>query len=312
MDPTLRRRYDRVYRSLGRAELQRGAPPLEQLAPELLFERNVDMWMGYYTLDGLNTVVRSYGVEDRLNAMGFSSLRGQLLADGEEDMYRVWSIDPDLDDPLIEVVAKRGWIDLSGGLREELARDGLFAMSIEWLQLQNPSASFEPDKPRLPGQFYPGLGLAEEIFEMLRNACKRLRLNCLVNTPSYLHNALFYRNIGFKYLDPRVDGQVHTLNRALLGEGGALTGRFAPHQQLAAASWAVNWDLIVSREEGEEGKPFSWFHAPVIAPVAPWMRAALDGRWYLREAREEAARWSYEVDVDALARRLADEGILSA
>ena len=73
----------------------------------------------------------------------------------------------------------------------------------------------------------------------------------------------------------------------------------------------MNWDLIQAREDLGEAKPFAWFHAPVIAPVAPWMKTALDGRWYLREAKEEAARWSYEVDVDALAKRLHDEGILS-
>ena len=310
MNPSLRRRYDRAYRSLGRAELQRGATPLDELPHALLFEREADMWMGYYSLEGMHTVMQRYGLDERLRERGFHELRGQLMADGDEDLFRVWSVKPELDVPLLEVVGKRGWIELSEELREELGRDGLFAMSIEWLQLQNPMLEFTPERPRLPGQNHPGLGLAEEIFEMLRNACKRLRLNGMVNTPSYFHNALFYREIGFRYLDPRVDGQVHKLTKHLLGEGSAIATRFAPHQRVAAASWAVNWDMVVARSEDEPPHPFEWFHAPVIAPVAPWMQSALGGRWHLREAKEEAAKWTYGVDVRELAARLEAEGIL--
>jgi hypothetical protein len=147
---------------------------------------------------------------------------------------------------------------------------------------------------------------------MLRNACKRLRLNGLVNTPSYFHNALFYRGIGFRYLDPAVDGQVHKLTKCLLGEDSAIATRFAPHQRIAAASWAVRWDMVVAQREGEAPEPFEWFHAPVIAPVAPWLKGALGGRWHKREAKEEAARWTYGVDVRELSDRLEAEGILAS
>ena len=78
------------------------------------------------------------------------------------------------------------------------------------------------------------------------------------------------------------------------------------------ASWAVHWDLALGREDGGAWEPIEWFHAPMIEAVAPWMTEAMERGWHRAEAKEEAARWSFELDVEALVERLEREGIMGA
>ena len=73
---------------------------------------------------------------------------------------------------------------------------------IEWMLLQNPCQEFSPERPRLPGQDYPGLGLGREIMEVLRVLGWRLRVAAFdVNPHCYVHNAVLYAR-QFSFVEP--------------------------------------------------------------------------------------------------------------
>ena len=74
-------------------------------------------------------------------------------------------------------------------------------IAIEWMSLQNPYGEFTKDRPQLPGQQKPGLGVASKAVELLIIMAWRLNLSGLLNTPDHYHNAYLYSRI-FYYLNP--------------------------------------------------------------------------------------------------------------
>ena len=67
--------------------------------------------------------------------------------------------------------------------------DDAALLRIEWLLMQNPRARFTAQRPRLPGQKHPGLGLLADVIALLIVACDRLQLGGLLFVPAHYHTA---------------------------------------------------------------------------------------------------------------------------
>ena len=308
----LRRDYARVYRSLGRAELQHGAASLGELDLKQLFEPSSELILGYYTEQGLDLALRRYGLHDDLQRLGYESLRLQTLRDEHEgDLIRLYSTRPRLEEPLLELVVRRSPIACRDELRERLGDSPLDVLHVEWLQLQHPMARFDEERPMLPGQQLPGLGISRQIFELLRNVARRLKLPALVTTPSYFHNAVFY-GIGFRYLDPRCQGRFLAIKRDLEG-GFERDFQEAPSElRLAICSWALCWGHVIERERGEEGtqQRADWWHEPMVSALSPSLREYLRSSWYAQEVELAFSSYTYTWLSHALRAELEEAGLL--
>ena len=269
----IRRRYEQVYRHLGRAHLQRGAGGLDDLRLDDLFGPDRALWLGFYTDEGLQYALEEYGFIGELRGLGYEDVRVHTRTDDpDEHMLRLISHVPRHEEPLLELVVRRSYLKLSDEIQAQVAQEHLPVLHVEWLMLQHPLYTFSAERPPLPGQRLPGLGLGRQVFELLRNICRRLKLAALVTTPSFFHNAIFY-NDGFAFMEPRAAGCFAALRRDLMTGLGL---------SVAEATWAVRWGLV--REEG--GEVFEWFHAPMIAPVRRDLEGFLEGRWYRREVEQ--------------------------
>ncbi len=90
-----------------------------------------------------------------------------------------------------------------------------------WLVLSNPDKEFPVDRPRLPGQQHPGLGLLDEVFFLLRTLARDLAVDGMLDVPEHFHTALFYSRI-FRFLDPVAEGRFQAIARDLSGAPLAL------------------------------------------------------------------------------------------
>jgi hypothetical protein len=166
-----------------------------------------------------------------------------------------------------------------------LRRRGLEIVSflaVHWLALQDPRARFTRERPRLPGQRYPGLGLGRRLFALLLGWAASWGKDGLVAFPEYFHNAWLYaaprqRPAGadapplplFRFLSPDRQGRFEALARDLA------------HQPLAAASAALAAGRV--RQAGS-GEPARWEAAELVVPLTPGLRAYLDSLDYRRAA----------------------------
>ncbi len=72
---------------------------------------------------------------------------------------------------------------------------------IEWLSAQNPTHSFSKDKPQLPGQKRPGLGILKYCFDMMYIVAKEITKDGFMDVPDHMHGAVMYSK-KFKFYNP--------------------------------------------------------------------------------------------------------------
>ncbi|MEA2695310.1 MAG: hypothetical protein QOJ16_4697, partial [Acidobacteriota bacterium] len=223
-------------------------------------------FLGFYSPQGLELALERSGLLDRVRARGFSHL----------------TLDLDLDNPGGETVRLKsaGWSAPLIELRARVDRGSVPEMAVlrvEWLLLQDPRARFTPERPRLPGQRFPGLGLLPDVTALLVVACERLRLDGLVFVPAHYHTAAQGRRI-LRFLSPEHEGLFRALQAAL-----------APFP-LAEAAAAVEEGRVVDAATGEA---LAWPPMLMVLPVAERLKAKLEGEDY--EAKAAAAHRSFAV-----------------
>ncbi len=191
----------------------------------------------------------------------------------------------DLDNPTGDTVRLYGDAGRHELLIEARARidrgtqPGLSLLRIEWLLLQNPRAEFTADRPRLPGQSHPGLGISQDIIALLILACDRLQLDGLVFVPAHFHTASQGRK-WLHFLDPRDEGVFRALRNALHG------------LPLSEATLAVDEKRVMDVRTGE---PFTWRPAPMVMPVTDRLRTLVESEEYERQVKKEAERQAFSL-----------------
>lgn len=160
---------------------------------------------------------------------------------------------------------------------------------IHWLLLSDPGRTFTVDRPRLPGQERPGLGLMRPCMALLGAMARELILDGVLDVPDHFHTAFIYSS-RFSYLDPEVQGFFLAVARDLRGI------------PLALASEAVGEGCLRDRSSGD---PVAWRAAEQVLPVCAALRRHFRSEAY-REARDKVrASLSVAVDWDLYRAKIA-------
>lgn len=124
------------------------------------------------------------------------------------------------------------------------------ALIWEWLSHQHPLGEFAPDRPPLPGQEYPGLGIFRPSLELLLRWVKKMDVDAIVNIPEYFHNAVLYSSM-FHFVTPELEGRLRAMERDLMPRG------------LTEASWALTQDRVLDAA----GQVVRWTPAEQVFPL---------------------------------------------
>lgn len=144
-------------------------------------------------------------------------------------------------------------------------------LAINWVMMQNPRAAFTEERPQLPGQEHPGLGLGRKCQELLVHLGTELRREGLVNHPQYFHNAVFYRDEYF-FVDPRLQGELRAMYRDLA------------RYPIGVASQAIaDGRLVDARRQIQ----VEWDPEEMVCPIHKGLNDYFQGRDY-REAVQRA------------------------
>ena len=198
------RRFASLYDELGPEELAAGQDWSLDRPQTALF-------LGTWSEQGLHRALDHYGVSAMLASRGISA----------------FAVEIDTSDPFLHVLRLRdspsGEIFCELRARTALGRDvglpdrlaDLQVYVVEWLSIENPHGQFREDRPPLPGQRRPGLGLGPEVEEIIVLAARRIGMSALVSWPNYFHNACLYYP-RWMFVDPREDGRFAALVQTAL------------------------------------------------------------------------------------------------
>jgi acetoin utilization deacetylase AcuC-like enzyme len=269
-------RYRRLAQSLEPHELTGDPRPeddwglsSEDLAGALGGPRRAPRFLGYYSLQGLELTLERAGLIDRVRRMGFE--RPTLELDVENptgDTIRLFGREGRRE-LLIEVRARV----------DRAAVPGTALLRVEWMLLQNPRAEFTAERPRLPGQTHPGLGILEDVMALFVLACDRLQLDGVLFVPAYFHTAAQGRK-ALRFLDPEHEGLFRALREPL------------ESLRLADATRAVAEGRVI---DAAAGQPFAWPPMPMVLPVTDALRGRVQGAEYEEKVARAAERYCFEL-----------------
>ncbi|TVR04796.1 MAG: hypothetical protein EA398_01080 [Deltaproteobacteria bacterium] len=294
------RRFREVARTLRSVELTRHSmadafdAALLDIAPTTAGSRR---FLDFYGDEGILVALDRYGILDALRRRGYDHFRLEIDPDEHRHTLLVHARHIGGQDHvrLVELVVRRDTLVPGPGAPEENERapyEPVEVLTIDWLCLQNPVAAFTERRPRLPGQTAPGLGIGEQVLELLHRVVVRLRLGGLLTVAEYFHNAVLYAR-ELPYVDPESMGELEALSRLLLEEQGL---------SLTQATWAVEWGLVSCN-----GEPFTWRGEAQVGARDRALRAWLESRRYERLAAQAAIDTQFDLDTGAFRERWADE-----
>jgi acetoin utilization deacetylase AcuC-like enzyme len=249
-------KFSAIARSLVPEDLGVPGAEMDDIAEQLgIPTPRRDLLLGFYSEEGLEHALERYGVLAQLRRMSYGPFRGEIRDAGVGQSVRL--LDVPSGEALIETVLERR--EVAGGRM----------LYVHWLALRNPHVRFSPERPQLPGQQVPGLGLAREIAEMLVQMAARLGLEGLAFRPAAYHLAFRGRET-MRFVDPARQGRFEALIERL------------KELPLTEATRAV--------EEGRvllDGAPYQWEADEMVK----WIEPRPDDRIAIEAARA-AARFS--------------------
>ena len=240
----------RVFQSLTRRDVGGEEPWLTEadLGAELGFPppRNRRL-LDYYTAEGLELALSRYGVLPQLRRLGYGDFRVALdRSDIGERMQLFARAREEPGGPellLVESVMERRQIQVNG--------ENHTFLYVHWLNLRHPRAAFTAERPALPGQEEPGLGMAREAGHLLARMAERLGLAGVALRPAWYHVAYASR-YDFRFVDPARQGRFEALVRDL----GDLP--------LLAATRAVAEERVLMN-----GEIYQWEADPMVLWLQP-------------------------------------------
>lgn len=253
-------------------------------------------FLDFYGDEGLRIALEKYGFFDAIRARGWDDLSLETWAHDERHTLLIDGRPKDGGerDRLLELVVRRDrlCIDPVNGDRAPTDR-GWEVLTVDWLSLRSPISRFTEDRMRLPGQDAPGLGVGEQVLELLYRVVDRLSLDGLVTVAEYFHNAVLYAR-ELPFVDPWFGGQLQALE-ALLFEREKLS--------FAQAAWAMHWGYVVNVDDGV----VRWKGEAMIRPYERELSAYLRSKPYAEHVAKAARDLHYRLRRTAFDERWSAE-----
>ncbi len=207
--------------------------------------------LGVYSRHGVELQLERLGILNQIRAKGFPSPTVTVdVSSSLGDTIRVYG-DSDESELLIELRARR----------DRLSVPAMELLYVEWLLLQNPRKEFTAERPSLPGQEHPGLGLLRELVALLVVVCEKLGLDGIMFVPAhYYMAALGRRHLRFVKAE---DAAIYDALSEAVSE-----------LDLAAATRAIDQGRVVEVVSGNQA---TWHTPQMILPVSRRLDRRFDG-----------------------------------
>ncbi|MBI4515409.1 MAG: hypothetical protein HY699_06290 [Deltaproteobacteria bacterium] len=243
----------------------------------------MDKVLGHFDAPAIRALLDEAGVLAALAERGFGGLDVDIESGGRALPHIVvWG----------EKIGQR-CVLLDACVGEAVVRPSFFARAgyqmerpmelavVHWVREEDPTAAFVPDRPPLPLQRHPGLGVLRRAFRVLVRMANDLHKDGVANVPKFFHDAvIFLHSRMFLFLDGGEQGRFEALQRDLrplaLGDASvALAGRCVRDGFGGLVEWMPGYQVF-----------------PLSAPLTAYFHS---GR-YAAEVAEalHAERFSYD------------------
>lgn len=253
-----------------------------------------NLFMGRYDEQALMEMLDRVGMIGILHKKGYRNLVVNILR--QDDYTSRFYVNFDAQEKetrLIELVVREGvFRPREVFLPSYDFSSGLPMLLIEWIALQDPRAQFTPDKPRLPGQQYPGLGGLKNMQALLFEFGKASGKDAIVDVPEFFHSAVIYARLYteiydrmYAFFSPVDAGIMQAILRDTTGTA----------HTLAEISFAITFDCLLDARTRNRVK---WKPSEQIYPVSRKLQRYVEDDSYKRIVLKTMDECSFVMDWD--------------
>lgn len=223
-------------------------------------------FLNFYSRDGLLLGMKAYGIHDRLVAMGLGEYELEVTREDAFHHRLELFVAKDRHDEqrIMDLRVHLRQVTWLGDDEEPRPRLSYPVLVIEWLAMQNPRGRFTKERPRLPGQTFPGSGLGRAMHNILVIMAERTGREALLNVPEHFHLASLYLRAGYRYASLEREREVEAVVEV------------TEELPFAAAAWAVERGFV---HEEVDGRQVPWRYSPeeLLLPLSSQLRRQLPG-----------------------------------
>lgn len=253
----------------------------DEITNQLIYKTGYDLYLNKYTKEDIkHTLVRA-GIWDKIRKEGFKKL--MLEMDTRDPYHQRLCLYFDEVSPknmLAQIILSTGTFVPRKNFVESIKIEKMNMLIIEWLCLQNPLKKFTDEKPQLPGQDFPGLGVGRRIVEVIKGVAEDLNMDGILNYPQYYHNAVMYSEI-FRFYNPVIYGRMLAIKQLL------------SKVTLAESAWIVHLGCIIDENTG---KRFEWKAEEMILPISKTLVDYFSSEGYNRIVKKTIEGSKFSVD----------------
>jgi acetoin utilization deacetylase AcuC-like enzyme len=259
VDP-LRAEFARLARGLGPKELE-GSLDLDfsdVLADLGMAPSGASRFLDYYSASGLELALERYGFLGALRRLEYGPFRVAIDRADVGDRVRLFGHGGGEEHLLLESVMAKASIE------------GRSYLYLHWLTLRHPLATFTRQRPQLPDQEVPGLGLSREVFELCTRIAARLSLVAVAMRPAWYHTAFAVRH-DFRFFDTARQGRFDALVRDLRGLSLLEATRAVEEGRVSLAGERYRWepDLMIGAPVRDDAAEVALVRDQTRFTVAP-------------------------------------------
>ena len=256
-----------------------------------IFDHKKHLFLGVYSTSLIEGMFERYGVKEYLENKGIPNVSWHInMNDPYVHRFILLSERDGIKHKLIELVLQRKNLKLPLDKSRSI---NLEFLHVEWLMMQNPYKQFSRNKPPLPGQKAPGLGIGMHMLQILFHLAKKANTHGLINSPNYLHTAIFFSR-AFHFLDPKVEAFMQVIKYQKL-----------PHYSHYTLSWADEYGAL---QHARNHRAVNWRPSTMIAPISADAKRYFYSRDYRKKVRKIRQKMKLTVNMRKLKKKLKEHG----
>ena len=246
---------------------------------DLTTSRGSQRLLGFFSQKGIHLAFNNFGIYEILRKKG---LKDPVLEIDTSDQYkhRVYVTHKlkDQNYMSIEAVVRRTTLSIPSLITNSIEKRDFIL--VEWLMLQNELKDFTRNRPQLPGQDHPGLGVSNLIFEILYWTGRRLKVDGILFVPNFLHSALFYGRM-MVMLDPARQAELYVFDKMLRSSC-----------KIDQLTWACAEGHLLDSHTNE---PYLWKPAPITIPISLRFKDRFHSPAFTKQVEANSKKLSYKI-----------------
>jgi hypothetical protein len=256
-----------------------------------VFNHKKHLFLGVYSPAVIEGMFARYKVKEYFEKKGIFNISWHLnMNDPYVHRFVLLSENDGVKHKLIELVLQRKNLKLPLEKGEFI---NLEFLHVEWLMMQNPYKKFDRNRPPLPGQKAPGLGVGIHMLQILFHLAKKTNTHGLINSPNYLHTAIFFSR-AFHFLDPKVEAFMQVIKYQKL-----------PHYNHYTLSWADEYGAL---QHKRNMRSINWRPSTMIAPISQEAKRYFYSKEYRSQVRKSRQKLKITVNMKKLTKKLKEHG----